>query len=387
MIKTADRMACIKPFHVMDILARAHQLEAEGKEVFHMEVGEPDFVTLAEISEAGRKALAEGKIHYTAATGLPLLREAISDYYLREYNRQVAAERIVVTPGASGALQLVLGVTINPGEGVLMSDPGYPCNRHMVSMFGGEVQPVPVDADSEFQLNLELVKKYWQVNSKAVMLASPSNPTGTIIASDELRGICEYVRARQGVVIVDEIYHGLIYEGMVETAADYADNVIVINSFSKYFGMTGWRVGWLVAPEELIKPIDHLAQNIFLAAPTPSQHAAVTALSPSMKPALDERRDVFRQRRDYLVAAIKSLGFEVPVYPRGAFYVYANSTGLAEDSLELSRQLLEHAGVAITPGIDFGDNHHSDYVRLAYTTSIENLEAGIEAIRGYLNRD
>ena len=379
-------MSLIKPFHVMDILARARQLEAGGRDIIHMEVGEPDFVTLPEIVEAGSKALLDGKVHYTAATGLVELREAISDFYLREYAARVNAEQVIVTPGASGALQLALGVTIDPGDGVLLSDPGYPCNRHMVIMYGGEVQSVPVGAENNYQLSMELIRQHWQPNTRVVMLATPSNPTGAIIQPDELRQICDFVADRDGVVIVDEIYHGLVYEGTVDTAAHYQGNVIVINSFSKYFGMTGWRVGWLVAPGALVRPIDHLAQNIFLAAPTPSQYAAIKALSPSLKQALDERRNIFRQRRDYLVDAVKSLGFVVPVYPQGAFYVYANSSQLASNSLDFCKQLLEHAGVAITPGTDFGYNHKDQHVRLAYTTSMERLKAGVAAIKAYLDR-
>jgi len=216
------------------------------------------------------------------------------------------------------------------------------------------------------------------------MLASPSNPTGTIIEHGEITRICDYVGSRNGVVIADEIYHGLVYGDPVETAARYNDHVIVINSFSKYFGMTGWRVGWLVAPRELVGPIDHLAQNIFLSVSTPAQHAAVAALSASLKPALDERRDLFRQRRDYLLAAINETGFNVPALPQGAFYIYADSSGLAADSLELSQRLLEHAGVAITPGLDFGSHGHADYVRFAYTTGMDRLVAGIESIQKYL---
>lgn len=386
MIKTADRMSLIKPFHVMDILARARQLEAGGRDIIHMEVGEPDFVTLPEIVEAGSEALLDGKVHYTAATGLAELREAISDFYLREYAARVNAEQVIITPGASGALQLALGVTIDPGDGVLLSDPGYPCNRHMVIMYGGEVQSVPVGAENNYQLSMELIREHWQPNTRVVMLATPSNPTGAIIQPDELRQICDFVADRDGVVIVDEIYHGLVYEGTVDTAAHYQGNVIVINSFSKYFGMTGWRVGWLVAPEALVRPIDHLAQNIFLAAPTPSQYAAIKALSPALKQALDERRNIFRQRRDYLVDAVKSLGFVVPVYPQGAFYVYANSSHLASNSLDFCKQLLEHAGVAITPGTDFGYNHKDQHVRLAYTTGMERLKAGVAAIKAYLDR-
>jgi len=386
MIKVANRMSSIEPFHVMDILARARQLEAQGRKIIHMEVGEPDFVTLPEIIEAGRQALADGKVHYTPAMGLIELRETISAYYLRQYGETVPAERIVVTPGASGALQLALGVTINPGDGVLMADPGYPCNRHMVSMYGAHAESVPVDATTSYQLTLDLITRYWQADTRAVMLASPSNPTGTLIEQDELVRICEFVKQKQGIVIVDEIYHGLIYQGQVMSAVGVNDNVIVINSFSKYFGMTGWRVGWLVAPLELINAIDRLAQNIFLAASTPAQYAAVIALSESLQPQLDARRDVFQQRRDYLLSALRDQGFEIFSEPEGAFYLYASSKSLAEDSMDFSRSLLEQAGVAITPGIDFGHNQPHEHVRFAYTTGMEQLQAGVSAIQQYLGR-
>jgi aspartate/methionine/tyrosine aminotransferase len=371
MIKVANRMSSIEPFHVMNILARARQLEKQGRQIIHMEVGEPDFITLPGIIEAGRQALADGKVHYTPATGLPELREAISAYYLRLYNEVVPVEHIVVTPGASGALQLALGVTINPGDSVLIADPGYPCNRHMVSMYGAHAVSVPVDADTKYQLTLDLISQYWQPDTRAVMLASPSNPTGTLIARDELIHICEFVKQQQGVVIIDEIYHGLIYQGHTMSAVAVNENVIVINSFSKYFGMTGWRV-------------DRLAQNIFLAASTPAQYAAVVALSASLQPQLDARRDVFQQRRDYLLPALRDLGFEFSCEPEGAFYLYANSKSLAKDSMEFSHQLLEQAGVAITQGVDFGHNKPQEHVRFAYTTGMDQLQAGVLAIQQYL---
>lgn len=386
MISLANRMSSIEPFHVMDILAHARQLEAAGNNIVHMEVGEPDFVTLPEILEAGRTALAEGKTHYTPATGLAQLREAISAYYQREYDAKVPANRIVVTPGASGALQLALGVLVDPGDGVIMADPGYPCNRHMVSMFGGIVQPVNVTASSGFQLNLELVQAHWQANTRIVMLASPSNPTGTLVQQDELNRISHFVREQGGVLIVDEIYHGLIYVDEYGSAVNAGEHIIIINSFSKYFGMTGWRVGWMVVPEQLLKPVDNLAQNIFLAAPTPSQYAALAALDPQLKPALDERRDIFRQRRDYLLTELLATGFQIPCEPRGAFYIYANCAEFTSDSLEFSRALLDQAGVAITPGIDFGGNNSTSYVRFAYTTGMEQLAVGVDAIRKFLSQ-
>lgn len=379
-------MSHIEPFHVMDILARARALETKGKPIVHMEVGEPDFVTLPEIIEAGRKALGDGKVHYTPATGLPELRAAISDHYLREYSKKVDAGRIVVTPGASGALQLALGVTINPGDGVIMADPGYPCNRHMVAMYGGEIQAIPVDRQTNYQLTVALLEQYWQVNTRAVMLASPSNPTGTMIDRAELQLICNFAREKGALVVIDEIYNGLVYTGENNTAVDLGDNVIVINSFSKYFGMTGWRLGWMVVPEGVIPAIDHLAQNIFLAASTPAQHAAITALSPEVKAALDERRDIFMQRRDFLLEALSSQGFDIASEPQGAFYLYAGISRFSGDSMEFSRQLLEHTGVAITPGIDFGKHKYNEHVRFAYTTDVEELKSGVDRIKSFLVR-
>ena len=385
MIDIAKRMTGIAPFHVMDILARARQLESQGKTIVHMEVGEPDFTTLPEIIDAGHKALEEGRVHYTPAVGLTELRQALGQYYQRQYGVDVPLDSIVVTPGASGALQLALGVTINPGDTVLMADPGYPCNRHMLAMYGASALPVPVDESSNFQLNATLVRQYWRPDTRAVMLASPSNPTGTIIDRDDLLEIIEFVQEQNAFALVDEIYHGLVYEGEVTTAANMADNVIVINSFSKYFGMTGWRLGWLIASPQLVEAIDRLAQNIFLAPSTLSQYAAITALSESLQEQLDARRDEFKRRRDYLLPELQDLGFDISGRPQGAFYIYAGCRHLAEDSMALSRELLEQAGVAITPGMDFGHHRSEQYVRFAYTTGMDQLRRGVQAIGEYLN--
>lgn len=385
MIDVAKRMSDIKPFHVMDMMARARQLEGQGKRIVHMEVGEPDFAVLPEIVDAARQALAAGQVRYTTAAGMVELREALSDYYRRRYQVTVPARRIVLTPGASGALQLALGVTVDAGDSVLMADPGYPCNRHIAHMYGAEVVAAPVDAASNFQLNLELVKRHWRPCTRAVVLASPSNPVGTLIDGDELKRICEFVRAKNGVAIVDEIYHGLVYGAPPPTAVDVDEHVVVINSFSKYFGMTGWRLGWLVAPHELIEPVERLAQNIFLAPSTIAQYAALAALSDSLTQKLDARRDEFRRRRDYLLPAVQALGFDVPCQPQGAFYLYAYSGNLAADSMDFSRQLLEQAGVAVTPGADFGCYHSDKYVRFAYTTTVEQLKIGVAAMQRYLD--
>jgi len=381
-------MSAIAPFHVMDVLARASQLESAGREIMHMEVGEPDFNTAKPIIEAGRWALDEGKMHYTSATGLMALRCAIAQDYQKHSDHVVSANNVIVTPGASGALQLALGVTVNPGDGVLVTDPGYPCNRHMVTLYGGEIQAVPVTAKTDFQLTKELVMQHWQANSRMVMLASPSNPTGTLIATQELEAIIAWVAGKGGLVIVDEIYHGLIYNEVCGdrpgTALAAGSNVIVINSFSKYFGMTGWRLGWMVVPDELIDPVDRLAQNIFLAAPTVAQHAALVALSDEVRPLLDERRDAFKERRDFLLPALRSIGFNIENEPGGAFYLYADCSVFTDDSMQFSRDLLEQKGVAITPGADFGVYRQNEHVRFAYTTGLDKLERAVDLIADYL---
>jgi len=349
-----------------------------------MEIGEPDFITPKRIIDAGVKALQSGHTHYTPALGLPELRQAISDYYQQRFGADVAPERIVITPGASGALQLVLGVLINPGDQVLMADPGYPCNRHFVRMFEGEAVSVNVDASTSYQLTVELIEQHWTDKTAAVMVASPSNPTGTIVPPDELLAINELVKKQNGHLIVDEIYNELIYEGEAKTILTQSDDVFVINSFSKFFGMTGWRIGWLVAPESYVSAMDRLAQNIFLATSTPAQHAALAAFHHNTFEILEKRKNEFQERRDYLLPALREIGFDIPVNPQGAFYLYADCSRFTSDSYTFTMELLEKAGVAITPGKDFGTNKENQHVRFAYTTSLENLWKGVERLKDVL---
>ena len=380
----ADRMGSIQPFHVMDLLARARQLEAEGRDIVHMEIGEPDFPTPDPVRRAALKVLESDPVHYTPALGLPQLREAISGWYQQRYGLDIPASRIIITPGASGALQLVTSLLINQGDGVLMADPGYPCNRNFVMLSCGKPVMIPVDADTGYQLTEYLVRQHWNNSSKVVLLASPANPTGSLVPHEELEKIHTYVHHNQGHLIVDEIYHGLVYGDAPQSALAIDDSIFVINSFSKFFGMTGWRLGWMVAPEWAIEGLDRLAQNLFLAAPTLSQHAALSAFSQDNLDILEQRRDIFAQRRDYLVPALRSIGFEVPVEPEGAFYVYASSEHFSNDSHALCNALLNEAGVAVTPGIDFGDHLASKHVRFAYTADIERLEEGIRRLQEYL---
>ena len=379
-VKTADRMRLIQPFHVMALLARARELEAAGHSIIHMEIGEPDFVTPQPVIDAGIRALQDGRTHYTPSTGLWALREKIAGFYLTRYGITIEPERVVITPGASAALQLVLAVLVNSGDQVLLADPGYPCNRNFVHLLNGEPVAVPVDAASGYQPAPQQLREYWTDQTRALLVASPSNPTGSLLDDHTLREYHAITGKNGGSLIVDEIYHGLTYDGPAQTALAVADDIFVINSFSKYFGMTGWRLGWLIAPRAVIPDIDKLAQNLFLAAPTVSQYAALKAFDDEVIAILEARRDEFRLRRDYLLPALRDIGFEIPVEPAGAFYLYADCSRFTDDSYGFARHLLEETGVAITPGIDFGRNHPESHVRFAYTTSLENLQEGVRRL-------
>jgi aspartate/methionine/tyrosine aminotransferase len=383
MIPRATRLSKIEPFHVMDILARARAMEAQGRSIIHMEIGEPDFPTAPAIVQAGMAALEAGRTHYTPALGLPELRAAIAASYPAQARPD--AGRVAVTPGASGALQLIFAALVNPGDQVLMADPGYPCNRHFVSLFEGEPLAIPVDASTGYQLNADLVCRHWTKRTVAVLLASPSNPTGTLIPPDEMARIVRAVEERGGVLIVDEIYHGLVYGEEAVTALTYSPNLFVVNSFSKYYGMTGWRLGWLVAPVSCIPAIDKLAQNIFLAASTPAQYAALAAFEPGVQQELQNRREIFRERRDFLLPALRELGFEIPLVPQGAFYLYADCSRFTDDSQAFALHLLEQAGVAITPGLDFGSHRAARHVRFSYANTLDNLREGVARLRNYLS--
>jgi aspartate/methionine/tyrosine aminotransferase len=378
-IMMSDRAKAIKPFYVMKILQQARALESHGKSIIHMEIGEPDFPSPEIVLQAGKQALDDKLTHYTPANGLLELRTAIASEY--SGHAMVDPERVVVTPGASGALQLVMAMLLNPGDGIMLADPGYPCNRHIASLFNAEVQAVAVDEESDYQLTAELVQKNWQDNTRVVLIASPSNPTGTLIPEQQLSAIYQLVQENGAALIIDEIYHGLVYDQEAVSSLSCGDQVFVINSFSKFYGMTGWRIGWLVMPDDYIEVANRLAQNMFLAAPTISQYAALAALSTEARKELIRRREIFHQRRDILLPLIKEAGFIVRTLPAGAFYIYADCSAISDDSMKLCDDLLQHAGVAITPGIDFGSNNSKSYVRFSYANTIENLQEGMRRIR------
>jgi aspartate/methionine/tyrosine aminotransferase len=370
----ARRAADIEPFQVMEVLVRAQALEAAGRRVLHMEIGEPDFTAPDAVVEAGVRALRGGLTAYTATLGLPALREAIAGFYARRLGQPVDAARIVVTTGASGGLLLALAAYVDPGDEVLVPDPGYPGYRHFVRAFEGVARALPVSAQSAFQPTLAMVRAAWRPQTKGLVLGSPSNPTGTLVPREELARIADFVAERGGVLIVDEIYQGLVYGEPPVSALGLPGEVVLVNSFSKYFCMTGWRLGWLVLPQARVRDVEKLAQHFTICAPSAAQHAALAAFEPATLQVLEERRREFERRRDFLVPALERAGLAVPARPRGAFYVYADCAAFSGDAKRFALEMLEDAGVAATPGLDFGANGTQHCLRFAYTRGLTDLE-------------
>jgi aspartate/methionine/tyrosine aminotransferase len=385
-LRTAARMAHIEPFEVMEIQTLARQIEAQGQDVIHLEIGEPDFRTPQPVVEAAKRALDAHPMFYTSALGLPALREAISGFYRTRYKVEVPSQRIIVTAGSSAALLLAFGVLLNPDEEVLLADPGYPCNRHFIRTLGAVPRAVAVGAESRYQLTPDLARKHWGPKTRMAMVASPANPTGTLVTPAEVHGLAELAREKRGTLLMDEIYHGLTYGIDAHTAAEEGEDVLVVNSFSKYFQMTGWRLGWLVAPAGLVRKIETLAQNLFISPSAIAQHAALACFAPETIAIVEQRRSELDARRRYLIPALESLGFKVPVIPQGAFYIYADCSALTADSFALARRILMEAHVAVTPGKDFGINHPELHLRIAYTQPVARLEEAVARIRKLLGR-
>ena len=380
----ARRLDDIEPFHVMEVIKRAADLEAAGRSVIHLSIGEPDFPTAQPVLDAAARALQGGAMRYTPATGLPALREAISQHYTTRFQLDVPAERIVITAGASGALLLACAALIGRDNEVLMPDPSYPCNRHFVAAFEGRATMIPCGPLERFQLTAAMVRAHWSERTAGVLLASPSNPTGTSIPMAELRAIVDAVRERSGFTLVDEIYQGLSYDAEPESALALGEDLIVINSFSKYFNMTGWRLGWLVVPPSMLPAIEKLAQNMFICASSIAQQAALACFTPEATAIFESRKEEFRRRRDYLLPAFRQLGFDIPVIPDGAFYIYADCAAFTHDTDAFARELLEQTGVVLVPGLDFGDYAARRYLRVSYATSMDNLAEAIQRLGKYL---
>ena len=384
-LQLAQRVHAIEPFRVMEMVKAAGELKRAGADVISMSVGEPDFTAPDIVATAAMEAIRSGATQYTESLGLRELREAISGHYAATQGLDIDARRIVITAGASAGLLLACAALVNDGDEVLMPDPCYPCNRHFVSAFGGTPVLVPSSHQERYQLSAAHIDQHWSARTRGVLVASPSNPTGTSMTPPQLRAMLDATRARGGFAIVDEIYQGLSYDHQPVSALSMSDDVITVNSFSKYFNMTGWRLGGLVVPDSLVSVFEKLAQNLFICAPTVAQHAALACFEPEALAIFEQRRQEFQRRRDYLVPALRALGFGVPVMPDGAFYVYADISNVAHplrgDSAAFALDVLHRAHVAIVPGDDFGVAAPGRHVRFSYATSYERIEEAVERLR------
>ncbi len=398
-MKISQRAQKVEPFYVMEVFKQASELAKKlvhtDKPMIFLSVGEPDFTAPPLVQEAARQAIAQGKTQYTNANGIDPLRGRISAWYAQRFNLNIPPSRIVITAGASAALHLACLALIDAGDEILMPDPSYPCNKQFVQAADGVAKLIATTAQQRFQLSAAAVQENWNHKTKGVLLASPSNPTGTSIHPDELRKIHEFVRSKGGITMVDEIYLGLSHdETFGQSALQLGDDIISINSFSKYFNMTGWRLGWLVVPEALVGPIEQLAQHLFICASSISQQAALACFEPESLRIYEQRRAEFKARRDDFLPALRDLGFKIPVEPDGAFYVYADASPLfarlgegneVKSSWDFAFEILRRAHVAITPGRDFGHESTSNFVRFSTASSMQDLQTAIARMKAVFN--
>ena len=389
-MKTSALAQRIEPFYVMEVAKAAAKLGRDVQDtdrpMVYLNIGEPDFTAAPLVMDAAERAIRDGNTQYTQATGLPELRERISDWYASRFDVAVPASRIIVTAGASAALHLACLATVDAGDEILMPDPSYPCNRHFVSAAQGTAVLLPTCAADRFQLSGDAVRAAWGPKTTGVLLASPSNPTGTSIHPAQLRAIHETASDRGGVTLIDEIYLGLSYDAAYgQTALAIDEDVISVNSFSKYFNMTGWRLGWLVVPEKMISAVERLAQNLFICPSTVAQHAALACFEAASLAEYERRRAEFKARRDYVIPALNALGLTVPVMPDGAFYAWADCSaacaklGVA-DSWDFAFELMHRAHVAVTPGRDFGNFETRNFVRFSTASSMQQLKIAVDRL-------
>ncbi len=387
-MKFSARSQAISPFLAMEFGKRAAALEAAGRSVVRLNIGEPDFGAPPQVLEAAAEVARGTPLTYTAALGLPALREAIADFYLRAHGVRVDAQRIVVTAGASAALLLVTAALVDPGDEVLVGDPSYPCNRQFLAGFGADVRLVPTDASTRFQLDEALVRAHWSERTRGLMIATPSNPTGTSAPPAQLRAMCDFARERGAWRVVDEIYLDLADGDASGRPAPSVlacdDEAVVINSFSKYFGMTGWRLGWCVVPPDMVPVVERLAQNYYICASSLAQHAALACFSPEAIAVCEQRRAEFAARRRLVLEGLREAGLHVPVEPDGAFYVYIDVSPTGLDAMRFCERALDEAGVALTPGNDFGERGANRHVRLSYAASREQLQEGLRRLAGFV---
>ena len=393
-MRISRRAQAIEPFYVMEVAkqaaALAREVEGSDRPMLFLNIGEPDFTAPPLVQEAAARAVRDGRTQYTPATGLPALRERISGWYAQRFGVAVPSSRIVVTAGASAALQLACLALIEAGDEILMPDPSYPCNRHFVSAAEGRSVLLPTTAAERYQLSADKVAAAWGAQTRGVLLASPSNPTGTSIATQELQRIHEFVASRDGITLVDEIYLGLSYDpAFGRSALALSDQIVSINSFSKYFNMTGWRLGWLVVPEALVPVIERIAQNLFICASTVAQHAALACFEADSLALYEQRRAEFRARRDFFVPALNALGLPVPVVPDGAFYAWADCSAACrklgvKDSWDFAFEVMRQAHVAVTPGRDFGQADTPHFIRFSTASSMAHLQEAAQRLRSLL---
>jgi aspartate/methionine/tyrosine aminotransferase len=393
-MRIAKLIETIEPFYVMEVAKAASQLAREvahtSKPMIFLNIGEPDFTAPPLVEEAAQRAIRAGNTQYTHSVGLDALRERISRWYRERFGVDVPARRIVVTAGASAALQLTCLALVEPGEDILMPDPSYPCNCHFVTVAGGHPVRIPSTAQERFQLTAKKIAEHWNSKSRGVLLASPSNPTGTSIHPDELKRIHEFVSSHGGITILDEIYLGLSYdETFGHTALGISDQIISINSFSKYFNMTGWRLGWVVAPDDAVLAIEKLTQNLYICPSAVAQHAAIACFEPDSIAEYERRRAEFKRRRDFFIPRLEKIGFKVPVVPDGAFYAWADCTDICKrlgvkDSWDLTFEIMKRAHVAVTPGRDFGVAQAAHFIRFSTASSMEHLQEAAQRLEDML---
>jgi len=368
----------IKPFIVMEVLEAAQELEARGYDVIHLEVGEPDFETPDCVKEAAKRAIDEGKTKYTHSLGIRELREAICDDYKKNYNVDLDPDQIIITSGTSPGMLLSFGALLDPGEEVIVSDPGYACYETFIKFADGIPKRVKVFEDDGFQYEISDIKKVLTKNTKAILINSPANPTGTLLSKEKMQQLADL-----GVYIVsDEIYHGLVYEGEEHSILEFTDRAFVLNGFSKKYAMTGWRLGYLIAPKDFVRCIQSLAQNLFICASSVAQYAAIAALKQA-EDDVNRMRKIYDERRKYMIKRLKDIGFKIAVEPTGAFYILANAKKFTDNSYKFAFDILKNAHVGVTPGIDFGENGEG-FIRFSYANSIENIEKGMDRIESYL---
>jgi len=386
-LKYSQRAQAISPFFAMAFGAKAAALEAQGHHVIKFNIGEPDFGAPPDVLLAMQSLATTTSLPYTSALGLPELRAAIAGFYKTAHNVDISPERVVVTAGASAALLLLSAAFVDGGDNVIMGDPSYPCNRQFLKSFGGNVQLVPTTADSRFQLNMHLLEKHWHSGTRGLMLATPSNPTGTAVSPDELQAMCEFAKNRGAWRIIDEIYLNL-HHGEPDykpvTALSFDDEALVINSFSKYFGMTGWRLGWCVVPKRAVSVMERMAQNYYICPSTLAQKAALECFTPASIAVCESRRAMLKSRKELIIAGLAQCGLHVPVQPDGAFYVYIDVRPTGLSAMDFCERALQEAHVALTPGNDFGEFQGDDFVRLSFASAESELIEGLQRLERFM---